>query len=311
MSDVSVVKELGRRLSNWGRWGTEDEVGTLNFVTPEKRIQAGQLIVSGKTFDLGMPFGPGGPQAASGRWNFDPIHMMSATPGDALGSPDGVSMSDDVIVMPLQCATHWDGLAHVAYEGLLYNHVPVTAVTTRRGVTRNSYDKVNDRLISRGVLLDIARLAGVDVLDDDREITADDLVAAEERENVKVTSGDIVLVRTGWYRHFLSGDRERFITGKEPGLGLSTLEWLHDREVAALAADQWSVEKQPSSVDGSAVPFHLVAVRDMGLTLGEMFNLEELAADCDEDGVFEFFFSGTGLKIASSSGSPVTPIAIK
>jgi kynurenine formamidase len=311
MKNIGDVKDLGVRLSNWGRWGEDDEVGTLNFVTPDKRKQAAKLILSGKTFDLGMPFDQNGPQAASGRWNFDPIHMMSLLPVASPDNADGMTGADDVIIMPLQCATHWDGLAHVGYDGLYYNGVPVTVVTARYGATRNSYAKVNDRLISRGVLLDIPRLKGVEALAESTEITADDLAAAEERESVKVTSGDIVLVRTGWYQHFLAGDRARFIKGNEAGLGISTLEWLYDREVAALATDQWAVEVLPSGVEGSFVPFHLVAIRDMGLTLGEMFNLEELAGDCAEDGVYDFFFCGTGLKISNSAGSPVTPMAIK
>jgi kynurenine formamidase len=310
-NSIGSVKRLGQRLSNWGRWGDEDEVGTLNFVTAEKRVQAGGLIVSGKAFDLGMPFDRDGPQSESGRWNFDPIHMMSLSPTLSPDSRDGMTGADDVIIMPLQCATHWDGLGHVGYDGAYYNNVPVTAVTTRHGATRNSYSKVNDRLISRGVLLDIARLKGVDTLAESTEITADDLAAAEEDHNVRVTSGDILLVRTGWYRHFLAGDRARFIRGDEPGLGLSTLEWLHDREVAAVALDQWAVEVLPSRVEGAFVPFHLVAIRDVGLTLGEMFNLEELAVDCAGDGVYEFFFAGTGLKISNAVGSPVTPIAMK
>jgi kynurenine formamidase len=308
MPEIDDVKELGKRLSNWGRWGDEDEVGTLNFVTPETRIAAGRLIVSGKSYDLGMPFGVDGPFWKAGMARFNPIHLITVSPMDP--RPNDVLAADDLIIMGLQSASHWDGLAHAGYDGSFYNDVPPTSVSTRHGAAQNSMAKAMDRLISRGVLLDVARLKGVDVLEESTEITADDLIEAERRQNVTVRSGDVLLVRTGFYRHFLAGDRDRFM-GPEPGVGLSTLEWLYEREVAALAMDNWGVEVQPAGVKGWFVPFHMVAIRDMGMMLGENFNLEELAADCAEDGVYEFFFSGTGLNITNSVGSPVTPMAIK
>lgn len=311
VKDVSYVKELGRKLSNWGRWGVDDEIGTLNFVTAEKRVEAGRLIVTGKTFDLGLPFDSNGPwQSGSPAHRFNPIHLMSVSPADPMGDADGAFFADDVIIMPLQCGTQWDGLAHVGYDGVFYNDIPLSAVTTRHGATRIAFPKANDRLVSRGVLLDIARLKGVDVLEDGTEITADDLTAAEQLANVEVRSGDVLLVRTGWIQHLLADDRERFLAD-EAGLGLSTLEWLHEREVAAVALDNWAVDVRPSGVAGSTHPLHLVAIRDMGLTLGEMFTFEELAADCAQDGVYEFLFSGLGLNISNSVGSPVSPLAIK
>lgn len=310
VKDIKYVKELGQRLSNWGRWGDDDEIGTLNFVTPQKRVEACKLAVSGKVFDLGMPFDSDGPWSPGPPHRFNPIHLMSVAPVDPLGDADGAFFADDVIIMPLQCGTQWDGLAHVGYDGVFYNNVPMTAVTTRRGATRLPFGKGIDRLISRGVLLDIPRLKGVGLLEDSTEITADDLTAAEEFAGVQVTSGDILLVRTGFYQHFLAGDRARYV-GEEPGLGLSTLEWLHEREVAAVALDNWAVDVRPSGVEGSTHPLHLVALRDMGLTFGEMFNLEDLAADCAQDGVYEFLFTGTGLNISGSVGSPVTPMVIK
>jgi kynurenine formamidase len=301
-------KELGKRLSNWGRWGDDDEIGTLNFVTPEKRIEAAQLVKTGKIFDLGMAFDSQGPQ--DGGFRINPVHVMTFTPTDTLGAPDGMISADDMVTMGLQCATQWDSLAHVGYDDRFYNDVPATAVNTYKGATRNSFDKSVDRLISRGVLLDIPRLKGLDRLEDSTEITADDLAAAEERQGVEVRSGDILLVRTGSYRWFLEGDKARFM-GNEPGLGLSSAEYLFEKEVAAVALDNWACEVWPSQVENSVIPFHMVAIRDIGLTIGEMFNLEGLADDCAEDGVYEFLFSGTGLKVTGAVGSPLTPMALK
>jgi kynurenine formamidase len=301
--------ELGKELSNWGRWGEDDEIGTLNFVTPEKRIAAAQLVQTGKTFDLGMAFDKDGPFPAGG-FRINPVHVMTFMPSDTAHAPDGMITADDMVIMGLQAATQWDSLAHVGYDGLFYNNVPAASVNHVAGATRNSFAKCVEHLISRGVLLDIARLKGVDRLEDRYEITADDLSAAEERQGVQVESGDILLVRTGWYQWFSEGDRERFM-GDEPGPLLDSCRWLHEREVAALALDNWACEVWPSPIPGANIPFHQVAIRDMGLTLGEMFDLEQLAADCEDDGVSEFLFCAPGLKVTGGVGSPITPIALK
>ncbi|PBC48037.1 cyclase [Rhodococcus sp. ACS1] len=302
-------QELGRKLSNWGRWGEGDEIGTLNFVTPGKRVSAAQLVRTGKAFDLGMPFDKDGPFKGGGL-RTNPIHVMTLLPSDTAKTADGLISADDMIITGLQSATQWDGLAHVGYGGMFYNGVPAGAVNNFVGASRNSFHKAVDRLISRGVLLDIARLKGVDRLADSYEITEADLLAAEERQGVRVESGDVVLLRTGSYRWFLEGDREHFL-GNAPGPCLDTCQWLYDREVAALAIDNHSGEVWPSPVPGATIPFHQVVIRDMGLTLGEMFNLEELAADCEADGVWEFLFCAPGLKVTNSAGSPVTPIVLK
>jgi kynurenine formamidase len=301
--------ELGKELSNWGRWGDDDEIGTLNFVTPDKRVRSVQAVRTGKTFDLGIPFDKDGPFGPGG-FRTNPLHVMTILPSDTAGAPDGMISADDMVVMGLQAATQWDSLAHVGYAGSFYNDVPASAVNNLGGATRNSFAKAVEHLISRGVLLDIARLQGRDRLEDSYEITPTDLSAAEERQGVRVESGDILLIRTGSYQWFAEGDREHFM-GPEPGPGLDTCRWLYDREVAAIALDNWACEVMPSPIKGSFIPFHQVVIRDMGLTIGEMFYLEELAADCEQDGVWDFLFCAPGLKVTGSVGSPITPIAIK
>jgi kynurenine formamidase len=301
--------ELGKELSNWGRWGDDDEIGTLNFVTPAKRVQAAQMVKTGKNFDLGMPFDKDGPFLPGG-FRINPVHVMTFLPSDTARAPDGMISADDMVIMGLQAATQWDSLAHVGYGGLFYNNVPAGSVNNMAGATRNSFAKAVEHLISRGVLLDIARLKGVDRLEDSYEITSADLSAAEERQGVKVESGDILLLRTGSYQWFLEGDKAHFM-GNEPGPGLDSCQWLFEREVAALALDNWACEVWPSPIVGGSIPFHQVTIRDMGLTLGEMFNFEELAADCEEDGIWECLFCAPGLKVTGSVGSPITPMALK
>jgi kynurenine formamidase len=302
-------RTIGARLSNWGRFGEDDELGTLNFLTPACRTGAASLVRRGVSFDLGMPLDANGPQRGGNRFN--PIHRMTSIPSDG-ARPDGMIVTDDVVTMPLQCATQWDGLTHVGYDGFLYNGVPASAVTAARGATRNSFHLVAPHLVGRGVLLDVAGLHGVDVLEPGAVITADELDAAAATQGVEVRPGDLLLVRTGWYRHFLVGDSETYLGAAAPGLDMSCCEWLHRQEVAAVASDNYLVEVVPTREPPPALyPFHMVMIRDVGMTLGEMFDLEELAADCRDDGVWEFLLAASGLKVTGSSGSPVTPVAVK
>ncbi|MEU4160851.1 cyclase family protein [Actinoplanes sp. NPDC026670] len=301
---------LGKALSNWGRWGADDEIGTLNLITNAKRVAAAQLVRTGKRFDLGMPFGKQGPAVPSS-FRSNPQHVMTVLPSDTAGAPDGMIGSDDMVVMSLQAATQWDGLAHMGYGGLFYNNVPADAVNNFTGAAKNSFDKAAGHLITRGVLLDIAALKGVDRLPDSYEITAADLLAAEDRQSVRVESGDALCVRTGWHRWYLDGDRDHYMAEAEAGLGLDTLRWLRERDVAAVALDNWAVEVYPSPISGAYAPFHQVAIRDLGLTLGEMFDFEDLAADCAQDNIWEFCLCAPGLKVTGSVGTPITPIALK
>lgn len=310
-SDRFEFKAIGARLRNWGRWGDDDEIGTLNFITDEIRRAAAGLIRTGQIVDLGMPFDADGPQKAGMNGRFNPVHRMTIMPGDAV-SPSGMVVSDDLVILPTQCATQWDSMAHIGYDGAFYNGRPYSVVTASGGAVANSIDATVGRLVGRGVLLDIAGLKGVPSLAPSEEITADDLDAACARQGVEVGTGDILLIRTGWYRYYIDESLGVPYIGTEiPGLGVSCCEWLHDREVAAVAADNQAVEVKPSPHPHWGLPVHMILIRDMGMTLGEIFDLENLAAACRSDGVWDFFFSGVGLKLSNAVGSPVSPIAIR
>lgn len=301
-------QELGKELSNWGRWGDDDQIGTLNFITPEKLVRSAQLVRIGKTIDCGIPFDKNGPFPPGG-WRLNPNHVFTLLPSDSARSKDGLISADDMIIMGLQSSTQWDGLAHVGYKGFFYNGMPAAALNNFTGAAKNDIAQVATKLISRGVLLDIAALKGVDVLPDSYEITEADVLEAQERQGAQVESGDILCVRTGWTKWFREGDRQRYV-GNTPGPGLDILRWIHRTEIAALALDQSNGEAWPSPL-GVTIPFHQVAIRDIGLTLGEMFDFEALAADCAADGVWEFLFVAPGLKVTGAVGSPLSPVAIK
>lgn len=303
------VHALASQVSNWGRWGAEDERGTVNFITPDCIRRAAACVKRGEVFSLGLRFGADGPQIGQGG-RVNPLHLMSAIAGQIGPDPDGFRYADDVVVMPLQCATQWDSLAHVYYGGHLYNGFPASTITAT-GAARNSIDKLGSGIVSRAVLLDLARAAGVERLAPGHVITPAELEAAERVEGVRVERGDVLLVRTGHLGVFkVDGNREGYMR-QMPGLGIDCVSWLHAREVAAVASDTNAVEVIPFEDPSLPLPVHLLCIRDMGLTLGEMFDLDELAADSAADGVWQCLFAAPPLKITGGVGSPLNPLAVK
>jgi kynurenine formamidase len=305
--------ELAKRVNNWGRWGADDEIGTINFITPEKIRQAARLVTSGKTFALSIPLSKNGIHTGLLPGRINPIRTMLEINRPMLGDPTQFCNTDDMVVMGLQSATHWDGLAHVSYAGRMYNGYPITSIDSE-GASLCGIEKINT-LVSRGVLLDVARLKGVTCLDPGYPITCADLDAAAEMAKVTVTTGDIVLVRTG----------QMSILNREPfkpkykaeyakpcaGLTLETTQWFHQRDVAAVAADNFSLEVYPGVPSSMFLPVHLIHIVEMGMTQGQNWNLEELAADCADDGVYSFLLDATPQKFVGGVGTMVNPVAIK
>ncbi|HEY3696180.1 cyclase family protein [Phenylobacterium sp.] len=308
-TDFDAVAE---RVRNWGRWGPEDQRGTLNHIGPEVLKAASETVLSGKLFSLGLNFDSNGPQLGARRFNpkLYPIDLFTPL------NPERPAFvyADDVIHMPLQAATQWDALSHVHYDGLLYNGCKACDVLSPRGAAKLGVEHMaNPGIMSRGVLLDIARLKGVDALPTEHAITPDDLDAACAAQGVQPKAGDILLVRTGHIRRFtIEGDRAAF-NGHQPGLHHACAEWVHDRSLAAVCADNLAVEIMGAGRRDSEVPlpFHMLCLRDMGLPLGEMFNLEALAADCAQDGRYAFLLAASPLAFTNAVGSPVNPLVLK
>jgi kynurenine formamidase len=311
--DARTVREWGRRYSNWGRWGANDERGTLNFITPERVLAALRLPRHGRVISCALPFDRNGPQTGGGS-RHNPIHTMLVDGSDALSGaqqhPGGFCYADDSITMPLQCCTQWDSLAHVFYDGRMYNDRDVALVSSA-GARANSIDRICDGVVGRGVLLDLPRHRRVDWLDDGEAIAPEELDACAEAQGITVEPGDVVLVRTGKLaRHRAAGSWQGYI-GPTPGLSLRAARWIFEREVAAVASDTFCVEVVPSETPDCLMPLHMVSLRNTGLLLGEMFALDELAAACAEDGEHAFLFAAPPLPITGAVGSPVNPLAIK
>jgi kynurenine formamidase len=313
--DASTVREWGERYSNWGRWGNDDERGTLNFINPGRILNACSIPRTGRVTSCALPFDEHGPQSGvGGRYN--PVHVMLADGGDALAGaqdhfPGGFRYADDAISMPLQCGTQWDALSHIYYDGLMYNGRDIRLVTSR-GAKANSIDRLKADVVGRGVLLDLPRVRGCRWLDDGTAIMPEDLDGCAEALGVTIESGDILLVRTGMMTRCLERKSwEGYCAGPAPGLSLYCARWLYEREIAAVATDTWGVEVRPNETADCFQPLHMVCIRNTGLTFGEIFQLDDLAAACAEDGNYSFLFTAAPLPITGAVGSPINPLAIK
>ena len=295
--------------NNWGKWGPNDEIGALNYITPDVVRHAVTLVRQGKVYSLAIPLAPG--QTIWGTRQV--LHFMVAT-GQNAGA--GAAYADDYISMPLHGTTHWDSLAHFFAAGKMYNGYDAQKEITPNGVAKNAVGRAASRIVTRGVLLDVARYKG-GTLDGRYEVTAEDLEAAARRQNVEVRSGDALLIRTGWLRMW-SKDPAAF-RATEPGIGWSASQWLKQKQIAVVAADTLSVEVLPTRAEfsrqigqpGFVYPLHVELLRNQGMMLGEIFNLEEVAEACAADRSYEFLFVAQPLNLVDATGSPINPLAIK
>src|SRR3954447_4255668 len=300
--------ELARAVNNWGRWGSDDERGTLNLLTSSHVAAAAALVRDGKRFSIAIPLSEDGPQLGFVAGRTNPSRTMVAVHEPLGGDADGVRFNDDAVQMGLQAATHWDALAHVSYAGRMYNGFPPSVVTDARAA-RLRGERIG-AVVGRGVLLDVARAAGATRLDGGVVLTAADLDRAEELARVTVGEGDIVLVRTGQMQLLKAGDKMGYAISTA-GPSMQTVKWFHERAVAAVATDNLSFEVFPGEDGAPMLPVHMLHVVEMGLLQGQNFDLEELAADCADDGRYAFLLLATPEPFVGASGAPVAPVAVK
>jgi kynurenine formamidase len=307
MAMPAEFQELAKKVNNWGRWGADDEIGTLNLITPEAVRRGVDCVHTGRAFPLGIPLSEAGPQTGYIPGRINPLRTMISLNTPLTGDPDEICFNDDVVVMGLQAATHWDSLVHAGYAGRLYNGLPPETVGVH-GASRCGIASVRT-LVTRGVLLDVARARGVDRLEGGYPVGAEDLDAAEALAGIQVLPGDVVLVRTGHMRLFKAGDRRAY-AAPSPGPTLSAVTWFHERDVAAVATDNLTFEAFPAERPGLLLPIHLLHLVEMGLTQGQNFDLEELATYCATDGRYAFLLEATPEPFVGGLGGPVNPVAL-
>ena len=308
----AVFTDVATRVRNWGRWGPDDEVGTLNLIDEAARRRGAAAVVSGKAFALGLPLSEAeGIQLGFVEGRVNPTRTMVQVnqPVNA-DQPDWVCFSEDVLTLATQCATHWDALAHSSYGGVIYNGYPASTVSAD-GAARCGIHRLG-AVISRGVLLDVARALGHDVLEPGYPISAGDLDAAADLAQVALEPGDIVLVRTGQMVH-LAPERRDLVayTWPSPGLTIETAEWFHRHDIAAVATDTLVFEVYPSQHEDAYLPVHLLHLVEMGLTQGQNWVLDALAEDCAADGRYAFLLDATPLPLTQGLGTPLNPVALK
>jgi kynurenine formamidase len=300
---------LFERVKNWGRWGTDDDRGTLNYITPEKVAAAARLVRSGRSVSMAIPI-----NKVAGPDNANPaVHLMSLMHDLRVGDSDlSFGMCFLGMASHGDCHSHVDALNHVAYKGQLYNGKPA-ALLTSRGSDWGSIAAYATGITGRGVLFDVPRHRRVSWLEPGEAVTRAELEAIEAAQGVTLGEGDIFVFRTGHHARRLalgpwSNDCPPQGEGKA-GLHVDTIPWLHERRIAAFLPDG-DGDTVPSRVEGMPYPIHALQLVAMGLCISDSLQLEDLAAACAEEGRFEFMVIGLPLRLPGATGSPWNPIAI-
>ncbi len=286
-------------------WGPEDEIGTLNMMTDASRLEILQRIETGKVYDLGVDLFVGMPDCCSAAFG-DPTYqmMMLHTPARGDGGKELLSHSSEAISMNTHTGTHIDTLSHFGLHGKIWNGVGADEALGVRGWSKSGADKYPS-IVARGVLIDVAKAKGVDVLPASYAITVTDLKDALAKQGTTLAGGDVVLVRTG--QMSLWPDKSKLSLFSQSGLGLEAAKWLAEEQKAmVLGADNLGLESFPSTNPENFAPVHSYLLAEKGVSFLELLWLEDLA----KDGVHEFAFITSPLKLRGATGSPVRPIAI-
>ncbi|NPV69641.1 MAG: cyclase family protein [Firmicutes bacterium] len=304
---IDDFDRLFESLKNWGKWGPDDDRGTLNYITPEKIRAAAALVRSGRSVSMAIPInafaGPDNPNPA--------IHYMANTHDIDIGSGE-LRFATDFLGMQFHgdCHTHIDALCHIAYKGSLYNGWPAASVTVR-GADRYDITTYAHGIVGRGVLIDVPRYRGVKWLEPGEAVTRDEIEAVERAEGVRLDEGDIMVFRTGHHRRRLElGAWDPGYTGEgRAGLDPYSLTLLHERKVSVFLPDG-DGEVVPSYVEGIQYPIHPLQITAMGMVCADSLQLEELAQVSEQEGRFEFMVVIAPLRLPKGTGSPFNPIAV-
>jgi kynurenine formamidase len=299
------VLEMFESLSNWGRWGADDKLGTLNLITPEVTKAAAALVRHGRTVSLARTISP---KYAPDNTN-PPLHFMLASGEGAPAQGQGHSADWYGLACHGHSMTHLDSLGHLFWNGKMYNGRLASRVGQATGAMDGSIEDAGDGVMTRGVLLDLPRALGVPYLEPGHRITPDELESAEVIAGVQVRSGDAVLIRTG-------RDADRTQRGPHlpdehgcAGLSASCLPWIRERGIALLGSDV-AHDALPSLYHRVGGPIHSVGIVGMGLWLLDNAYLDALAAATAEASQWEFLFALGPLKLKRGTGSPVNPLAV-
>jgi kynurenine formamidase len=297
MTDAAGIRRLFAEVSNWGRWGPDDELGTLNFLSPAKTIEAAALVEQGRVVSLAHDIA----MERTDKNRFPATHMMLYM------SDDPVTVADQITVVPHSyTVTHVDAITHGIFDGAVYNGRQVSEVVTRTGLEYGSVHAQAGGLVTRGVLLDIAASRGVEWLAAGEAVTPVDLDAAAKTAGLEVGEGDCVIVRVGLEaREMVEGQED---TSVRAGLTPECLRWFHERDIAIYGGDCFDV--LPGVAPEYPWAFHQVGLAAMGLALLDNVAVEELSQVCRTENRWQFMMCVAPLRIPRATGSAVNPLAI-
>jgi kynurenine formamidase len=307
---MAEFDKIFEQVKNWGKWGPDDQLGTLNYITPQKVVEAAKLVSTGRRVSMEIPInkvaGPDNPNPA--------IHFVSQGHDIDINS-SGLRFGLDFLGMVCHgdCHTHVDALCHISYKGKTYGGRVATDVLTTKGATTLDIANYGNGLVGRGVLLDIPRFRGVKWLEPGEAVMRAELEACEKAQGVQIGEGDIFVFRTGHHRRRLelgAWDNSWPPVGEgKAGLHVDTVPWMHERRIAAFLPDG-DGEAVPSTVEGMLYPIHPLQIAAMGMLASDSLQFEDLAKACEEEGRFEFMVVGLPLRLPGGTGSPWNPIAI-
>jgi kynurenine formamidase len=302
--------------TNWGRWGPDDEVGALNFLTAEEVRAGAAMVRRGTVFPLAQPVAtPQGDPVLPGRTPPRRLAVVDHSHfehGKRDRLPGGLEWVDDYLTAFLQFGTHCDALGHMWFDDTLWNGFP--AGSTVGAMARASIAPIGARGVAgRAVLVDIARYRGVESLTRDDGIVLDELLAAADAQGVTITPHTILLIRTGWMARLVSGAEPILDGFREPGLRYSPelVSWFHRTEIPCLVTDTLGNECTVDRDTGVMYPLHAALMRNLGVLFTEAAWLERLADDCAADGCYQFLYTAAPLPVSGGSGAPVNPVVIK
>lgn len=286
-------------VSNWGRWGKDDELGTLNLITPAKRKAAARLVKDGVTVSLALDL-----NKTKGPLNANPFEHSLST----IQFEDHFAATDRYAIdYHGYSHSHIDGLPHFTHKGKMYNGVPASALKAT-GSEKLGIENAQAGIFTRGVLVDMAWLKGVDYIEPGTALMAEDFEAWEKKTGMKLRSGDVLLLRTGRWEYARQKGGDDFLQ-RAAGMHASMATWLRKRDIAVIGCDGIS-DVVPSKVAGKPNPLHELVLVGMGMLILDNLDLEALAREAKARGRWEFLFVGAPLRVPGGTGSPLNPLAV-
>jgi kynurenine formamidase len=291
------LEAMFRRCSNTGKWGPNDELGTLNYITPAKRIAAARLVKTGEVVSAGRDL-----TTRQSKTNGQPVvHTMAIGDANSPVATDSFSIASHGMVV-----THMDALCHFSWKDQLYNGRKRSETLTANGARWGSIYAQRQGIFTRGVLLDVAAARGVNWYQPDEYVTVADFEAAEKRQGVRVASGDAIFLRTGMERMEAElGEQDIY---PRAGMHAECAEWMHTRQVSLYGGD--CIEKLPYPSESLTSAVHMIVLASMGLPILDWPALTELARTCERLKRWDYLLTTAPLRLPGGTASPINPLCL-